>query len=181
MGPGASSEMRPGTSSDGAEMRQGRAAAIWTAGVVMASALLGAAGQQPLPTFSVLAPGGAAIASGQLTLETKWVLFYITPGQKPCDDLVKALAGWQLPPARVIVIVRAPLPAARTYVESLLPGAVAAVDWYADPADAAWQAMNVRSTPALMGVGDGTVHWTITGVLNDPGMVEPVIRRWVGP
>ena len=147
----------------------------------MVSALLGAAGQQPLPSFGVLASGGAAVASGQLSPESQWVLLYVAPGQKPCDDLVKALAGWRLPPTRLVVIVRAPLPAARTYVESLLPGALAAVVWYADPSDAAGQALNVRSAPALMGVGDGTVHWTITGVLNDPRMVEPVIRRWVGP
>ena len=162
-------------------MRVRRAFRIGTAGVVVASALVGAAGQQPLPAFSVLAPGGAAVSSVRLSPTPQWVLVYLTPGQKPCDDLVKALAGWQLPPARVVVIVRAPLPAARTYVESMLPGESAAVAWYADPSDAAWQALNVRATPALTGVGDGTVQWTITGVLNDPGMVEPVIRKWVGP
>lgn len=145
----------------------------------MASALLGAAGQQPLPTFSVLAPGGAAVSSVQLSPTPQWVLVYLTPGQKSSDDLVKALAGWQLPPARIVVIARASLTDARAYVERASPAGPAPVAWYADTTDAAWHALQVRSTPMLSGVRDGALQWTISGVLNDPAMVEPVIRSWV--
>jgi hypothetical protein len=169
----------PGIRDDGDDMRLGRPAAIWTVAILVASALLGAAGQQPLPAFSVLAPGGGAVASPQLSPAPQWVLLYVTPGQRPCDDLLETLAGWQLPPARIVVIARASLTDARTYVERASPAVPAPVTWYADANDAAWQALQVRSTPMLMGVRDGALQWTISGVLNDPSMVEPVIRSWV--
>ncbi len=163
-------------------MRARRTFAALTAAVGLTSAMAAARGQQPLPSFNVQAPSGAAAASVQLTRASQWVLVYIAPGHKPSHDLLEALGQWQVQanPARVVVIVRGSLADAAALIDKIRPDATAAPAWYADPSNAAWQALNLRSTPALIGVRDGVMQWTISGVLNDPKMVEPVIRNWVG-
>jgi hypothetical protein len=39
----------------------------------------------------------------------------------------------------------------------------------------------VQHEPALVAIENGRVAWTVTGVLNDPHAVEPIIRNWTVP
>ena len=41
------------------------------------------------------------------------------------------------------------------------------------------RALDLRGTPVLIGVERGEINWTIGGVLNDPGALESVVRKWV--
>ncbi len=162
-------------------MRARRTIAALTAAVGLTSVLAAARGQQPFPSFNVQAPGGSVAANAQLTRALQWVLVYVAPSHKPSHDLLEALGQWQVQadPARVVVIVRGSLADAATLIEQTRSDSTTSLAWYADSSDAAWQALNLRSTPALIGVKDGAVQWTISGVLNDPKMIEPVIRNWV--
>jgi len=147
--------------------------------------LLGAAvlaiEQKAVPQFKVLNPEGAAMTSRQLSTQSRWVLFYVTPRCRPCDSILRAMKDWDSPmlPARVVVIVRGPLADASAYVEARRPQQLSAMAWFADPTDDAWKALELKGTPVLIGVQDGVMKWAIAGVLNNPRMVESVVRTWV--
>jgi hypothetical protein len=139
-----------------------------------------AAEDGPLPPFTVLGPDGAPVASRELTAQSRWVLLYIAPGCAPCDDLLRASSSWQprAQPGRIIVLIRGTASDAAAYVERNPPRRAAAVTWFADAGDEAWQALKLTGTPVLIGVQDGEMKWTIAGVLNDPKMVDSVVRTW---
>jgi hypothetical protein len=52
------------------------------------------------------------------------------------------------------------------------------MDWYADADSQAARALGLQHEPALVAIENGRVAWTVTGVLNDPLTVEPIIRNW---
>ena len=51
--------------------------------------------------------------------------------------------------------------------------------WYADDRDNGWRSLDLKSSPALMGIDGGEIKWTVSGVMNDPKTVDAVVRRWV--
>jgi hypothetical protein len=140
-----------------------------------------AAEEGPLPVFRVLSPDGRPIASSELTAQSRWVMLYIAPGCAPCDDLLRATGSWQPQalPGRIVVLIRGTLTDAAAYVEKNPPRRVATVAWFADAGDEAWQALKLTGTPVLIGVQDGEMKWSIAGVLNDPQMVDSVVRTWL--
>ncbi|HXH05311.1 MAG TPA: hypothetical protein VNI83_01855 [Vicinamibacterales bacterium] len=140
-----------------------------------------AARERPLPAFTVTAPDGRSAASGELWSEGRWLLVYVTPQCPACDRLLDALGTWALPAgaARTVVVVRAPLDAAGSYLAQHLPLESDAIAWFADPDGRTGQALGTRWTPALAGIEAGRIAWQIAGVLNDPAAVEPVIRTWL--
>lgn len=156
---------------------------LWAAAVVvlLATTIVAAREQRPLPPFSVVAADGTAHGSAALSAEPRWVLIYVTPGCRSCDRLLQALKDWQSPQllARTVAIVRGPAPAAAAYVAERMPPEAAAVAWYADSADQAWHALDLKGAPVLVGVERGEIKWTISGVLNEPKSLESVVRTWV--
>ena len=55
------------------------------------------------------------------------------------------------------------------------------VRWLADPDGAAWKALRLTGTPFILGIKDSQIVWSLAGVLNDPAVLESVIRSWVEP
>jgi len=51
-------------------------------------------------------------------------------------------------------------------------------DMQADADQHASRALGLQHEPALIAVENGRIAWVVTGVLNDPSAVEPVIRNW---
>jgi hypothetical protein len=138
--------------------------------------------QRALPAFTVVAPGGAAAPGQQLSAEQRWLILYVTPGCRSCDQLIASLKEWHTPQlaARTVVIVRANPADAAEYIASHMPAEASDISWYADAASSAWQALALTGAPVLVGVESGQIKWTISGVLNDPAALEPVVRSWIG-
>jgi len=149
--------------------------------VLLPSARGKAAEDSPLPEFRVLDPEGASVTSRQLTTAQRWVLLYVAPGCAACDDLSRATGRWQPPgqPARIIVVVRGSVQESAAFVEHARPRGTVPVPWFADAAGEAWQALKLSGVPMLIGVEDNVVKWSIAGVLNDPNMVNSVVRTWL--
>ena len=160
-----------------------RTSSLWCLIVLLATAVapMHAGEQRPLPAFTVVAPGGAAAPSQQLSTEQRWLLLYVTPGCRSCDQLLASLKEWHTPQlaARTVVVVRATPADAAEYIASHLPSEASDVAWYADATSAAWQALALTGVPVLVGIESGQIKWTISGVLNDPSALEPVVRSWV--
>jgi hypothetical protein len=139
--------------------------------------------QKPLPAFNVLGADGTAVSSSQLPVSNQWLLIYVVPGCRSCDLLLRALKSWQSAQLlqQTIIVVGAPTAAAaQQYIQGVLPPDVGAVQWYADVQAEAWTALQLTGTPVLVGVRKGTIQWAISGVLNDPGALESVVKTWVG-
>jgi hypothetical protein len=137
--------------------------------------------QRPLPAFTVMTPGGAPAPSRQLSTEQRWLLLYVSPGCRSCDQLLAALKEWHTPQlaARTVIVVRANPADAAEFVASRLPAEASDVSWYVDSTSAAWQALALTGAPVLVGVESGQIKWSISGVLNDPSALEPVVRSWI--
>lgn len=147
--------------------------------VAAAAATAGLTAQQrrPLPAFAVSGESGPVVASDRLNGAGRWVLIYAAPAATTTDRLLPLMQEWG-DPARMVIITPAQ-PAAidrdiRTRFRGLPAPAV-----YADPDGSAARALQITSVPALFGVEGGAVDWVVQGVLNDPGMVESLIRNWL--
>jgi len=134
--------------------------------------------ERSLAVFSVTSASGASVASSALSTEPRWLLIYVTPACKSCDRLIESLEQWQSPQltARTVIVVRGQN-AARYVADHKSPDLDAA--WYTDEDDHGWRSLDLKSAPALIGVEHGEVKWAVSGVLNDPKTVEPMVRRWV--
>jgi hypothetical protein len=154
--------------------------ALFAACVMSVGARLGADERKLLPAFTVVAPTGIAVASSQLSTEPHALLVYVTPDCRACDRLIAALIDWQptLPANRLVVIIGAATEAARTYAQDRHIGGTGSIAWYADPLQAGASALGVQHMPALVAVDKDRIEWTVSGVLNAPSALEPIVRSW---
>jgi len=132
-----------------------------------------------LPSFRVVSSGGASVRGDALSAASRWLFVYIGDQTVPGDRLLRALDAWSVDPSRVVVVVSGEVAAIDSRVRPLLGASGAAVAVFADSDGSAARAMGLTSAPALVGIVDNTVDWTVQGVLNDPAMVEPVVRNWL--
>jgi hypothetical protein len=155
-------------------------AAVLVACVMSVGARLGADERKLLPAFTVVAPTGVSVASSQLSTEAHVLLVYVTPDCLACDRLIAALIDWQptLPANRLVIIIGAATDAARTYAQDRHMGGTGSLAWYADPLQAGASALGVQHMPALIAVDNDRVDWTVSGVLNAPSALEPIVRSW---
>lgn len=147
----------------------------------IAVAQLRAIEQKPLPAFEVVASSGAVVSSKQLSTERRWLLLYVAPGCRSCDQLLGSLKEWHTPQlaARTVIVVRASHAQATDYIAAHLPAEASDIRWYADANATAWQALALTGTPVLLGVEAGEMKWMISGVLNDARTLESVVQSWV--
>lgn len=134
--------------------------------------------QGALPAFDLVSPAGASIPSSALSQEAHWLLIYVSTTCGSCDRLLTALEQWRptLPQGRIVLVIRGPRDDAQTYATRHADAA--GLPWYADADQQASRALGLQHEPALVAVENGRVAWVVTGVLNDPSAVEPVIRNW---
>jgi hypothetical protein len=137
----------------------------------------------PMPAFSVTrAADGGAVASSDLIAAPQYVLMYLAPGCRPCDSLLALASDPQVAQfaSRAVILVRADAKRAGDYVAQGIAPNAASVTWYADADDQAFKALRLTGTPVLIGVRQGRIIWSISGVLNDASTVQSVVRTWVG-
>jgi hypothetical protein len=157
---------------------------IWLFGGMLLNAAVAFAAdpeQRALPDFEVVSATGTAAPAAGLTTEARWLLAYVKPGSRPCDQLMNALEHWKIHGLweRTVLVVGADLEGARAYVQSRLPKRAEEATWFADTEESAWKALNLKGVPVLLAVQDGRIAWTLSGVLNDPEALESVVRSWV--
>jgi hypothetical protein len=155
--------------------------AVFALVVVMLNVSVGSAralGQDALPAFTLTSPAGAAVASSEISNEARWLLIYVSTACGSCDRLLAALEQWRptLPQDRIVVVIRGPRDDAQGYATRHADAA--GLPWYADADQQASRALGLQHEPALIAVENGRIAWVVTGVLNDPSAVEPVIRNW---
>jgi hypothetical protein len=155
-------------------------AAVIVAGVMTSIAT--AAQTRAVPAFSVASSTGVAVQSSQLSTEHQWLLVLVSPGCVPCDRLLAKLGDPQHPTLgdRAIVLVEGDRAAAAQYITPLMVNGLGSSSWYSDSDGTALGALLLKRTPAVVGVRDMHIEWTIDGVVNDPSGLEQIVRAWLG-
>ena len=136
--------------------------------------------RRPLPPFTLVAPNGGTVASAQLSTESRPLLVYVAPDCRACDRLIAALIEWQpsMPANRIVVIIGAAADVARAYAEERQIAETSAISWFADPLQSGASALGVQHVPALVAIDGGRIEWIVSGVLNEPAALEPIVRTW---
>jgi hypothetical protein len=131
-----------------------------------------------LPVFDLVSPAGAVVASSALSNQAHWLLIYVSPDCGSCDRLISALEQWRptLPADRIVAVIAGPRGPAHAY--AMQHTDAAGIVWYEDADQTGARAMGLHHLPALVAVEHGRIAWMVTGVLNDPGAVEPIVRNW---
>jgi hypothetical protein len=81
--------------------------------------------------------------------------------------------------ADAALVIGAETSAAQAYVQKKLPVEVAAFPWYADAKGEAWQALEMKGTPVIIGIRKGRMEWVISGLLKDSATLTSAIRTRV--
>lgn len=135
---------------------------------------------RPLPPFEVASSAGALVQSDRLTASARALLVYVTPETVASDRLLRAIDAWTgVDAARIVVIANGPAASIDARIKPQLGASSTSMAVYADPDGRAARALALTSIPALVGIERGAVAWVVQGVLNDPAMVEPVVRNWL--
>jgi hypothetical protein len=140
-----------------------------------------ARGERPLPVFQVAAADGTPTASAQLSPESQWLLIYLNPASATSRRLLQAMREWEAPQVatRTVLIVGGTAQEAQAFIERALPDELRSMRWYSDTDRKAWQALNLKGSPVLVGIRDGRTEWSLSGVLADPAALKSVVLTWV--
>lgn len=134
-----------------------------------------------LPAFAVKNLDGAETQSDQLSARRQWLLVYVQPNCKPCEEVFNALrrdddAQADLSQKVVVIVGGATAEEAGELAEhvSWLPRSA----WYADPSRQAAAALSVKGAPTVYGVRQGKVEWELKGTKATPRMLKSILGTW---
>jgi hypothetical protein len=145
---------------------------LWTAGAA-------AIERMTLPAFALTDSAGRTVLSSQLTRPGNWLLVYVGTDCPPCESVLNAVdqeEGAALAPRMAIVVNSTDAEAIERTVRR--HPRLAGASWYADAADGA-QALRATTVPAIFGLRDGTIEWSVAGVLNDPTDIKTIMSNWI--
>lgn len=160
-------------------MRMTKALALTGAAIFLWTAAAGAIERMKLPVFALTDSAGRTVVSNQLARPGNWLLVYVGTDCPPCESVLKSVGAEEAPslaPRMVIVVNSTDAEA----IEGLVRRhpSLAGAAWYADAAEGA-RALRVETVPAVFGVRDGTIEWSVAGVLTDPTDIKTIISNWV--
>lgn len=156
-----------------------RSRALTMAGVVVATAMIAAQAERPLPPVALVADGTSVMLPA-MALEGQWLIVSVAASSPPSTRLLDAMSNWELGPraSRLLVVAESVADAEPLAAEwaARLPGA----RWAADPKGEIARSLNLRGAPMVIGVRGREIVWTLAGVLNDPGMLHDITTGWLG-
>jgi hypothetical protein len=135
----------------------------------------------PLADFELKALDGHAVRSRQLSTRDKWLLVYVEPGCRPCEEVFKVF-NRETPlsdlNAKVAIVIGGRTPDEAKHIAEKYPW-LPQECWYADAQRLAPAALKRRGAPVVYGIKAGNVEWSVDGSLSDPGKLESVLLTWV--
>jgi hypothetical protein len=142
---------------------------------------LAAAERQPVPAFALtLVDGTSTTSIGEVGNGVRLIV-YLSPGSPASDQLARSLKQWDSPAlrARTLVVLGRDLANAREWIKAagddLQP-----LRFAVDVGGEGFRALKLTGAPHILGVEDAQVAWVVSGVLKTPGMLESVVKTWVG-
>ena len=157
----------------------------WMGMALVAAALcmavsVGAAEKRPLPPFALTTIDGVTTDSVTSLGTGTHLLVYVVPGGAPSERLLAAFKAWDSEALRARVVVV--LGGTKDDADRWLAAAGAELQplrYAIDPRSEIRQALKLTGAPHMIGIADGRIEWGLSGVLNDPRMMESVVRTWI--
>lgn len=151
---------------------------LLTFGLLPSSAL---AAPRPLPDFEVTTLDGRAIKSRRFSSRERWLLVYVEPGCRPCEEVYRVF-NRETPlgelPQKVAIVVGGRTVEEVKWLAERYPW-IPQDCWYADPARNANAAMRRRGAPVVFGIKTNMIEWSVGGSLSDEGKFESVLLTWI--
>ena len=162
--------------------RRGTVAAAVTLGIVAAMAPLAAMEPRALPPFQVQAPDGTYAGAGQVALAGRQILIYVDADCGTCALILTALDGLDaaVVTGAVTLVVRGDTYSAAAFMGKA-PASLSGLRWFADSRRSAYTALKLQTTPTMLGLWGGRIHWAIPGAMADAAAVQSAVRSWLGP
>jgi hypothetical protein len=151
------------------------AAAMIVAGATAAIAVE----RMALPAFTLTRGDGTTVASDRLVQTGNWTLIYVAPCV-PCRAVLRSI-DWAGQPAlakRLVIVVGGA--SAEEVVEEATryPGLAGAV-WLADPSNEIPRLLGQGGVPAIVGMRDRMIEWSLAGVLTDAADMKSILVSWL--
>lgn len=150
--------------------------AAWAAGE-----RAGAIEQRALPPFQVQAPDGAKVGTGQVALPGRQALVYVDADCGSCAALFAALAGLDAAEAEAVTFLVRGDGLAAASLMSRLTASMPNVRWFVDEAGTAYTALQIQTTPVVLGLKSGRVVWARAGQVTAAASLNAALRSWLGP
>lgn len=162
-----------------------RTKTMWTmlAAVMVTACMMAttdAAEKRALPAFALTTFDDVTTDSTTSLGTGTHLLVYVAPGSAPSERLLAAFRQWDSDAlrARVLVVFGGSKDDATRWMTAA--GAQLQPLRYAvDASGDVRRALNLTGAPHMIGIADGRIEWALSGVLNDPQMMESVVRTWI--
>jgi len=139
--------------------------------------------QQPaeLPAFAVRTLDDAEAQSDQLSARRQWLLVYVQPNCKPCEEVFNAFKreSEEQPDLtqKVVVLVGGATAEEAGMLADHVPW-LPRSSFYADPSRQAAAALSVKGAPTVYGVRQGRLEWELKGAKANPRMLKSILETW---
>ncbi len=156
-----------------------KAFALTGAAIFLCAAAAGAIERMKLPVFGLTDGAGRTVASSQLARPGNWLLVYVGTDCPPCESVLKSVGPDDAPSLapRMVIVVNSTDGEAIEGLARRHPS-LAGASWYADSSEGA-RALRITTAPAVFGVRDGTIEWSVAGVLADPTDIKSIMSNWI--
>ena len=136
--------------------------------------------RMPLPAFTLTRGDGTTAASDRLVQPGNWTLIYVAPQCMPCQAVLRSIDRAEHPAlARRLVIVVAGVSAAGLLEEAARYPDLSDATWLADPANAIPRLLGQSEVPAIVGMRDRMIEWSLAGVLTDAADAKSILVNWL--
>ncbi len=135
--------------------------------------------RKPLPAFDLTALDGLLVRSDQLPRPGRWLLVYVQGDCFACDALLDLFQdpGAAGPSSKVVVVAKgAAEDVARLSAQFPHLGQAS---WYADNTGAAYDQLQLRGAPIVLGLREGTIDWNLSGFPAGSGAVQSILATWL--
>lgn len=139
-----------------------------------------ASAKKPLQAFQVQNSVGVSVNSTDLALTGNWLLIYVTANSRPSELMLSQMKPATYAPfADHIVIIVGGVSGPGLADWATKYEAVAGAHWYADPQRDAFKKINLHGAPVEIGLKDGSVEWTLSGMTTDSASFQSTLLDWV--
>jgi AhpC/TSA family len=133
----------------------------------------------PLPALQLTGMDGQTVKTSDLPSKGNWLLIYVNPKSHFCDEMLKQMKKDQYPDlaANAIFLVGGTVDDAKA-LQAKYPD-LAAASWYADPNRDAFTLLKLHGVPAVIGINQQTMKWTVNGMIPDAGTFKAILNSWI--
>ncbi len=158
--------------------------ALWRITVValmLASAgrSLHATERMPVPDITLVDRHGAARQAPAVARAGTWLLVVAEPGCTSCDVMLDAATAAASEAGGGVIVVLAGGAAADIEAASQRWPALAETSWFLADRTTVTEVFRLTTRGAIVGVRDGTVEWSLSGVITNPADLRTLCGAWL--